>query len=85
MTWSYTARTRHSEWRQLHEVLLDQPGLDSQLDCPPAGLDSLSARQVRGRANGRTDRPRKPRSKYHLLVDRGGIPLAAGLSAANSG
>jgi hypothetical protein len=30
-----------------------------------------------------TDRG-KPGSKYHLLVDRRGIPLAAGLSAANT-
>ena len=30
-----------------------------------------------------TDRG-KPGSKYHLLVDRGGIPLAVGLSAANT-
>jgi transposase len=30
------------------------------------------------------DRPRQARSKYHLLVDRGGIPLAACLSAANT-
>ena len=30
-----------------------------------------------------TDRG-KPGSKYHLLVDRGGIPLAACLSAANT-
>jgi Transposase DDE domain len=30
-----------------------------------------------------TDRG-KPGSKYHLLVDRGGIPMAVGLSAANT-
>ena len=30
-----------------------------------------------------TDRG-KPGSKYHLLVDRNGIPLAVGLSAANT-
>ena len=30
-----------------------------------------------------TDRG-KPGSKFHLLVDRGGIPLAVGLSAANT-
>jgi transposase len=30
-----------------------------------------------------TDRG-KPGSKYHLLVDRGGVPLAAGLSPANA-
>ena len=31
-----------------------------------------------------SDRPPQARSKYHLLVDRRGIPLAVGLSAANT-
>ena len=30
------------------------------------------------------DRPRQPGSKYHLRTDRRGIPLAVGLSAANT-
>ena len=43
------------------------------------------ARQAGGELTGPnpTDRG-KPGSKYHLLVDRGGIPLAVGLSAANT-
>jgi hypothetical protein len=43
------------------------------------------ARQTGGELTGPnpTDRG-KPGSKYHLLVDRGGIPLAVGLSAANT-
>jgi Transposase DDE domain len=42
------------------------------------------ARQAGGCLTGPnpTDRG-KPGSKYHLLVDRGGIPLAVSLSAAN--
>ena len=50
-----------------------------------ASLDSLSVRAKRGlpdRPNP-TDRG-KPRSKDHLLTDRCGIPLAVGLSAANT-
>jgi transposase len=72
-------------WRRLHQVLLDQLGRDGRLDWSRASLDSVSARAKRGRANGPnpTDRG-KPGSKYHLLVDRGGIPLAVGLSAANT-
>jgi transposase len=31
-----------------------------------------------------SSRPGKPGSKYHLLIDAGGIPLAVGLSAANT-
>ncbi len=48
------------------------------------GLDQR-ARQTGGELTGPnpTDRG-KPGSKYHLLVDRRGIPLAAGLSAANT-
>jgi hypothetical protein len=48
-------------------------------------MDSLSVRAKRGgelTGPNPTDRG-KPGSKYHLLVDRRGIPLAAGLSAAN--
>jgi hypothetical protein len=43
------------------------------------------ARQTGGCLTGPnpTDRA-KPGSKYHLLVDRGGIPLAVALSAANT-
>jgi hypothetical protein len=43
------------------------------------------ARQAGGCLTGPnpTDRG-KAGSKYHLLVDRGGIPLAVGLSAANT-
>ncbi len=43
------------------------------------------ARQKGGEATGPnpTDRG-KPGSKYHLVVDRGGIPLAVRLSAANA-
>jgi IS5 family transposase len=57
----------------------------------PAGLVARQlglgerARQAGGCLTGPnpTDRG-KPGSKYHLLVDRGGIPLAACLSAANT-
>jgi IS5 family transposase len=43
---------------------------------------------VCGPSGGLPDRPEptdrgKPGAKYHLLVDRRGVPLAAGLSAAN--
>jgi hypothetical protein len=66
-------------------VLLDQLDRDGKLDWSRVCLDSLSMRANGGELTGPnlTDRG-KPGSKYHLLVDRGGIPLAVGLSAANT-
>src|SRR5919201_1558421 len=54
-------------------LVAGQPGLDQR------------ARQTGGELTGPnpTDRG-KPGSKYHLLTDRRGIPLAVGLSAANT-
>ena len=54
-------------------MVAGQPGLDQR------------ARQTGGELTGPnpTDRG-KPGSKYHLLTDRRGIPLAVGLSAANT-
>jgi len=51
----------------------------------PASTRSAFAPSGGGELTGPnpTDRG-KPGSKYHLLVDRGGIPLAVGLSAANT-
>jgi hypothetical protein len=75
-----------SVWRRLHQVLLDQLGRDGRLDWSRASLDSLSVRAQAGACltgPNPTDRG-KAGSKYHLLVERGGIPLAVGLSAANT-
>jgi Transposase DDE domain len=72
-------------WQQLHHLLLDRLGRNDQLDWSRASLDSLSVRTKRGCLTGPnpTDRS-KPSSKYHLLADRRGIPLAVCLSAANT-
>jgi transposase len=72
-------------WRRLHQQLLDELGRNSQLDWSRASLDSLSVRQTGGELTGPnpTDRG-KPGSKYHLLVDRHGTPLAVALSTANT-
>ena len=72
--------------QRLHRVLLDQLGRGGRLDWSRASVDSLSVRAKRGgelTGPNPTDRG-KPGSKYHLLVDRHGIPLAACLSAANT-
>jgi len=71
---------------RLHHQLLDQLGRQGQLDWSRASLDSISVRAKRGgelTGPNPTDRG-KPGSKYHLLTDRRGIPLAVGLSAANT-
>jgi transposase len=59
--------------------------------CQPARLvegepgQLERARQARGALTGPNPVDRgKPGSKYHLLVDRNGIPLAVGLSAAST-
>ena len=73
-------------WQQLHHALLDQLGREGQLDWSRASLDSLSVRAKRGACMtgpNPTDRG-KLGSRYHLLVDRDGIPLAARLPAANT-
>ena len=77
---------RAGVWQRLQQLLLDQLGRDGRLDWSRASLDSLErARQAGGCLTGPnpTDRG-KPGSKYHLLVDRGGIPLTVCLSAANT-
>ena len=77
---------RAGVWQQLHHLLLDELGRQGQLDWSRTSLDSVSVRaQAGGCLTGPnpTDRG-KPGSKDHLLVDRGGIPLAVGLSAANT-
>ncbi|HSK37592.1 MAG TPA: IS5 family transposase [Actinomycetota bacterium] len=77
---------RAGVWQQLHHLLVEELSRQGRLDWSRASLDSLS---VRAKAGGcltgpnPTDRG-KPGSKYHPLVDRGGIPLAVGLSAANT-
>jgi transposase len=73
-------------WEQLHHRLLDWLGDDGQVDWSRAAIDSVSVRARRGGdlvgANP-VDRG-KPGSKYHLLIDAAGLPLAVGLSAANT-
>jgi transposase len=60
------------------------PQRPARLVAGEPGLDQR-ARQAGGCLTGPnpTDRG-KPGSKYHLLIDRRGVPLAVGLSAANT-
>ncbi len=66
--------------------LLNWPGDEAAVDWSRASLDSLSVRAKRGGEQtgpNPTDRG-KASSKYHLAVDRNGIPLAVRLSTANA-
>jgi transposase len=77
---------RAGVWQRLHHLLLEELGREGRLDWSRASLDSISVRAKRGACltgPNPTDRG-KPGSKYHLLVDRKGIPLAVCLSAANT-
>jgi transposase len=73
-------------WDRLHRVLLAELRHAGQLDFSRCSLDSVSVRAKRAGelTGGKPGRPRKRGSKYHLLVERGGVPLAAAVSAANT-
>src|SRR5919199_1518175 len=73
-------------WAGVHRTLLNWLGDLGAIDWTRASLDSTSVRAKRGgEATGPnpTDRG-KQGSKYHVLVDRQGVPLAVQLSAANA-
>jgi transposase len=60
-------------------------GDDAQVDWSRAAIDSVSVRARRGELTGANPVDRgKPGSMYHLLIDAAGIPLAVGVSAANT-
>ena len=72
-------------WQAVHHTLLNWLGLLDAIRWDRASVDSTSVRAKRGgEATGPnpTDRG-KPGSKYHLVVDQQGVPLAVQLSAAN--
>jgi transposase len=73
-------------WERLHATLLNWLGDQGAIDWSRASVDSLSVRAKRGGDDtgpNPVDRG-KHGSKYHLVVDRSGIPLAVILSAANA-
>nr|WP_245785028.1 IS5 family transposase [Geodermatophilus amargosae] len=69
---------------RLHRAVLHRLGEQGQLDWSRASLDSVSVRAIGGELTGSnpTDRG-KAGSKYHLLVDAGGLPLNVLVSGAN--
>jgi hypothetical protein len=73
-------------WDRLHQVLLAELRRTGQLDLSRCSLDSVSVRAKRaGELTGANPVDRGKRgSKYRLLVERGGVPLAGAVSAANT-
>jgi transposase len=72
-------------WEKLYTKLLNWLGDQAAIDWSRASVDSLSIRAKRGEQTGPNPVDGgKPGSKYHLVVDRNGIPLAVRLSAANA-
>jgi len=72
-------------WDEIHRHMLERLNLDGQIDWSRASVDAVvGPRQKGGDAIGPnpTDRG-KPGTKRHIMVDRGGIPLALVLTGAN--
>ena len=72
-------------WERLHATLLNWLGDEGAIDWSRASIDSISVRAKRGGTDtgpNPVDRGKRG-SKYHLVVDRQGVPLSVGLSAAN--
>jgi len=60
-------------WEKLHTRLLIWLGDPADIDWSRASVDSLNVRAKRGGKSG---------SRYHVVVDRNGLPLAVRMSAA---
>ncbi|MFJ3863974.1 IS5 family transposase [Streptomyces nigra] len=80
----FTEWTEARVWAKLHRLVLDELGARGDLDWSRCAIDSVSVRAVKGQLTGPnpTDRG-KSGSKIHLIVDRQGLPLSVGISAAN--
>jgi transposase len=73
-------------WSAVHQIVLNWLGDLDAIDWSRACVDSISVRAKRGGEHtgpNPTDRGKRG-SKYHVLVDRQGIPLAVQLTAANT-
>ncbi|MFD8927503.1 IS5 family transposase [Streptomyces mirabilis] len=80
----FTEWTEARVWAKLHRLVLDELGSRGRLDWSRCAIDSVSVRALKGQLTGPnpTDRGKKG-SKIHLIVDRQGLPLSIGISAAN--
>jgi transposase len=82
----FTEWTQAGLWRRLHQAVLDQLGSRGLIDYSRAVLDAASVRATKGSpltGPNPVDRG-KSGSKIQALSDRAGLPLAVGVSAANT-
>ncbi|MEV5612399.1 IS5 family transposase [Streptomyces sp. NPDC052225] len=79
----FTEWTEARVWAKLHRLVLDELGARGGPDWSRCTIDSVSVRALKGQLTGPnpTDRG-KSGSKIHP-VDRQGLPLSIGISAAN--
>ncbi|MGV9556657.1 IS5 family transposase [Streptomyces sp. NPDC003522] len=81
----FTEWTEARVWAKLHRLVLDELGARGELDWSRCVIDSVGVRAFKGgklTGPNPTDRGKKG-SKIHLIVDRQGLPLSIGISAAN--
>ncbi|MFF5443231.1 IS5 family transposase [Streptomyces achromogenes] len=80
----FTEWTEARVWAKLHRLVLDGLGSRGGLDWSRCAIDSVSVRTLKGQLTGPnpTDRGKRG-SKIHLIVDRRGLPLPIGISAAD--
>ncbi|MFX0581151.1 IS5 family transposase [Nocardia nepalensis] len=82
----FTVWTEAGLWRRLHRAVLNELGSQGLIDWSRAVIDAASVRaKKRGDMTGPSPFDRgKSGSKIHMLSDRVGLPLAVGISVANT-
>ncbi|MFF2519653.1 IS5 family transposase [Streptomyces sp. NPDC058086] len=73
-------------WAKFHCLILDELGSQGELDWSRCAIDSVSVQAVKGWpliGPNPTDRG-KSGSKFPLVIDRRGLPISLGKSAANT-
>ncbi|WP_093775025.1 IS5 family transposase [Streptomyces sp. yr375] len=82
----FTAWTKAGLWRRLHRAVLDELGARGELDWTSVIVDAASVRAKKGGSlTGPNPVERgKSGSKLHVLSEAQGIPLAVGVSGANT-
>ncbi|MDV9172116.1 IS5 family transposase [Streptomyces sp. W16] len=80
----FTEWTEARVWAKLHRLVLDELGSRGGLDWSRCAIDSVGVPALKGQLTGPnpTDHGKKG-SKIHLIIDRHGLPLSIGISAAN--
>ncbi|MBL3670671.1 IS5 family transposase [Streptomyces sp. M2CJ-2] len=81
----FTEWTKARVWAKLHRLVLDEPGSLGELDRSRCAIDSVHMRALKkGDLTGPNPVDRGTYgSKIHLITERTGLPLSAGISGAN--